>query len=98
MFPGYSSFSNPNDKYPHVRFSWPGYWCNETDAVTQNYAVLGHGSFLRVIEPDVPMEPSDPGLNGMPALSNVYPPTLRGDVYAKCFQAEVTFVGRRELV
>jgi hypothetical protein len=37
------------------------------------------------------------GLNGMPGLSSISPPTLPGNaVYARCFQAKVILDGPKE--
>jgi hypothetical protein len=59
------------------------------DAVTQVYAVLGQGRFVRMIQPDVLVVLLDPGLSGMPGLPNV-DLTFAGDaVDSSCFQAKV---------
>jgi hypothetical protein len=40
------------------------------DTVTQVYVVLGHSWFVQMTEPDVLVVLLDPGLNGMPRMSN----------------------------
>jgi hypothetical protein len=67
------------------------------DTVTQVYSVFGHGLFVRIIQPEVPVAFLDPGLNVTPGLTNVDLTTFAGDlVDASCFQVEVSLDGPKE--
>jgi len=68
------------------------------DAVTEIYAVLSYGWFLRLIKPDVQMVLFGLGLTGTHALSNAHLPTFARDaVYAKRFQAKIILSGSKKL-
>jgi len=52
-----------------------------------------------MIQPNVPVESLNPGLNGTPRLTNVDFTTFAGDaVDTSCFQANVILNGQRKLV
>jgi hypothetical protein len=67
------------------------------DAVTQVYAVLGHGQLAKMIKPDVPVVFLDPGFNSTPCLSNLDLTTLIQDaVNAWCIQTKIILVKSKE--
>jgi hypothetical protein len=68
------------------------------DAVTQDYAVLGHRSFLWLIKPHVPMLLIDAGLNRTPGLATVDLLIFARDaIEARCFQVKVVLDGPEKL-
>jgi hypothetical protein len=62
--------------------------------MTEITAVLGHGLFIRMIQPNALLVLLDPGLNGMPSLANAALTTFTGSaVDTSCSQDKVILDG-----